>query len=164
MERDRVSLTGGVLVALAILAVIAVLLIAVVFKFWLAPMIFMEQHQAAKDSVEDTYSWENAKTNYEWFKTQKQDIRAKEKQANNTRAQIQRMKSDYGENVSEWPPDARDRYEELNQQLLAQQNMHNEMVAEYNARANMEHRNLFKDDLPYNMEEKYWTGDLRGGN
>ncbi len=153
---------GNLYVVAAVLGVVFLLGLAAVLNFWMAPKIFFEQKQAAEDGVESTYSWENAETNYEWFKTQEQDIKLKRQQANNTKTQIDRMEADYGENVSEWPPDARDRYEELNQQLLAQQNMHNQYVAEYNARSNMENRNLFKDDLPYEMEEKFWTGDGRG--
>lgn len=144
-----------------VIGVVVVLGVNIVFAFWMAPKIFFEQRNAAEDAAEDTYSWENAKTEYEWFKQQKHDIRAKEKQANNTQQQINRMHENYDGSPDEWPRDVRQNHERLHQQLLGQQNMHNEMVAEYNAKSEMEHKNLFKDELPYDMEEKFWTGDAR---
>ena len=145
----------------AVIGVVAILAVNLVFTFWLAPKVFFEQRDAAEDGIEDTYNWENAKTNYEWFKQQKQDIEAKQKQANNTKEQINRMHEEYEGSPDEWPRDVRQNHEDLHQQLLGQQNMHNQMVADYNARANMEHRSLFEDELPYEMEEKFWTGDAR---
>lgn len=156
------DIDGRVWVALGIGVVVLALVFALVWNFWLAPMVFMEQRDSAQDGIESTYSWENAETNYEWFIQQKHDISAKEKQANNTKAQMDRMEQQYEGNLSEWPDDARDDYEDYRTQLIGQQNMHNQMVAKYNARSNMENRNLFKDQLPYSLEEKFWSGDLRG--
>lgn len=146
-----------------VIGIILVLTIisSAVFQFWIGPAIFFEQKEAAHDSVEDTYNWENAKTNYEWFKNQKYDIKAKQQQANNTKAQIKRMHEEYEGGPSDWPRDVRKSHERYHQQLLGQQNMHNQMVAKYNARSEMEHRSLFKDELPYEMEKKFWTGDAR---
>lgn len=145
------------------IAIGAVLLIAgaIIYNFWLGPMIFMQNQQAGQDIVESEMNSDAAIDNYEWFKQQKYDIEAKERQANNTKTQMERMEGEYDGGPSDWDSNTQDRYEDLRNQLLGQQNMHNQMVADYNARSEMQNRAAFKDKLPYNMEQKFWVGDGR---
>lgn len=144
---------------LAVLAVLLLLTWSVVSFFWLGPSTFMKNREAGKEIQDSTYNGDNAIDNYEWFKRQKHDIDAKRKQANNTKRMLEQMRSDHEGPPGEWPENSRERYYDLQNQLLGQQNMHNEMVAEYNARSEMQNRNVFKDQLPYHMEEKFWVAD-----
>ena len=147
---------GVVLVGLAFF-----LITSVVLKFWLGPMIFMQNRDAGEKIVESEMNADSAIDNYEWFKQQKRDIEAKRRQMNNTKAQINRMHENYEGGPEDWPRDVRKKHERLHQQLLGQQNMHNQMVADYNARSDMQNRAAFKGKLPYDMEKKFYVGDAR---
>lgn len=146
----------------AIIAVILLLLAwSIVSYFWMAPHAFFLQREAAKDIQEQTYNADNAIENYEWFKQQEQDIIAARQNANATKAQIEQFHETYGDDPSKWSRSAEQRHADLHQQLLGVQQMHNNLVADYNARASMQNRAVFKDKLPYEMEKKFWTNDLR---
>ena len=38
--------------------------------------------------------------------------------------------------------------------------MYQKLVADYEARSSMQNREVFKDKLPYEFEDKFWTGDI----
>lgn len=146
----------------AALGIIA-LAIAGIALWSYAPTInqFFLQRQAAQDINQKVHDADNAINNYEWFKTQKQKIDQKKRQIQNVQDEIQRFENTYGEDPSEWSRTAQQRYSRLNSRLTGQQQMYEKLVADYNARTSMENRNLFNDSLPYEMEQKFWTGDLR---
>ena len=53
-----------------------------VFKFWLAPKIFMTQVDSARDIIDKTYDAENAIYNYEWIKTQHEEYHKRKRKEN----------------------------------------------------------------------------------
>lgn len=147
-----------------IAAVLGIALIVMSVGAYLFPSVFgawFTQRQAAEDSVENTYNWENAKENYEWFKQQKQDIKAQRAQIENYKQKKEEMLDMYGEDPSEWERTTRVEYNRVQNQITGARNVHEQMVADYNSRANQAHRAMFQCGLPYEMEEKFWLGDGR---
>lgn len=145
-----------------LIGTVALLLVgSLVFHFWLGPQMALANRDAGSDIIDSTMNADNAIDNYEWFKQQEQDIVAARQNANATRAQIEQFHSTYGDDPDDWSRTAENQHGELHQQLLGIQQQHNNYVADYNARSSMQNRAVFKDKLPYEMEKKFWTGDLR---
>jgi hypothetical protein len=146
--------------------VIAIVGLVIVFNVfvWLFPSLlpaWLQQRQSGEQIQEQVYDSENAIQNYEWFKSQRQDIIAQRKQINTTNESLTRFYKRYGTNGSEWSYQAQQRHSDLIDRLDGQQNMHDQMVAEYNSRANQAHRAIFQCGLPYEMEKKFWLEDGR---
>jgi hypothetical protein len=118
------------------------------------------QRDAAQDIVDRTYDADNAIQNYEWFKTQEQKIRMKQRQINDTRQQINRLYTTHGRNSSSWDYQTQQHYNRLTSTLLGQKQMYQKLVADYEARSSMQNREVFKNNLPYEFEDKFWTGDI----
>lgn len=121
---------------------------------------FGQQKQAGKNIIDQTQTAENAINNYEWFKTQKQKIDSMREKIENQRQQIKTFKQTYGDDPSKWDRTTKEQYNRMTNRLLGYQNQHENLVADYNARSNMQNRNVFKDKLPYEMEKKFFTGDI----
>lgn len=119
-----------------------------------------QQKQSGKNIIDQTQTAENAIDNYEWFKTQKQKIDSMQRKIENQRTQIKTFKDTYGNDSAEWSRTTKQQYNRITNRLLGYQNQYESLVAEYNARSNMQNRNVFKDKLPYEMEKKFWTGDV----
>jgi len=122
---------------------------------------FFLQRQAASDINQKVQDADYAIDNYEWFKTQKQKIDMKKKQVQNVRDEMKRFYEVNGRNSSDWSYSQKQSYQGINSRLTGQQQMYQKLVADYNARASMQTRNVFEGKLPYEMESKFWTGDLR---
>ena len=75
--------------------------------------------------------------NYEWFKTQYEKIGASEKQIGNTFESIEDFKLMYGD-PKDWDYIDKDEYARLKTVLLGQKNFYEGLVADYNARSNMD--------------------------
>lgn len=92
--------------------------------------------------------------NYEWFKTQYQDIRSFDTRIQNAQDALTSFNESYkGITRDKWPFEATQRETELNSILLGLKNQKALMVAEYNARAKMANRNFVKfDDVPDHIE------------
>lgn len=145
----------------AIGAIILILGWAVFSHFSMAPAIFEEQRQSAKEGVKDTYDWETAVQNYRWFKQQKEDIEAKRQQIDNYKKEEAQFHKTYGDDPSDWSRTAEKRHGRLHTRITAAKNAHDQMVAKYNARASDATRAMFQCGLPYEMEDKFWLGDGR---
>lgn len=151
---NKYKLAGG-----ALLTILATLFILNTF-FPSTLYQFNQQREAGKNIIDQTQTAENAIDNYEWFKTQKQKIDSMERQIENQRKQIKTFKQTYGDDPSNWSRSTRQQYNRMTDRLLGFQNQYESLVAEYNARSNMQNRNVFKDKLPYEMENKFKTGDI----
>jgi len=116
------------------------------------------QRQAANDMNQKIQDAEYAIDNYEWFKQQKQDIESMRNKIENQRVQIRNFKDRH--NMSDLNRYESTQYNRMTTRLLGYKNQHENLVADYNARSNMQTRNVFKGKLPYEMEKKFWTGDL----
>lgn len=150
---------GGIAFAVAATLIMSVIILLNVF-FPSTLHQFNQQREAGKNIIDQTQTAENAINNYEWFKTQKQKIDSMERKIENQQTQIKDFKDTYGENSSEWSRSTQQQYNRMTDRLLGYRNQYESLVAEYNARSNMQNRNVFKDKLPYEMENKFATGDI----
>lgn len=145
-----------------VLGVIGILAVwSVITHFWLGPYIFEKQRQSGKDIADSTYDAENAIQEYEWFRQQYYDIEAKRQQINNTKQEESQFHETYGDDPENWSRSAEKRHNRIHTRLTSQRNLHDQYIADYNARSEMANRVLFKCGLPYEMEQKFWLGDGR---
>lgn len=144
---------GGIGLSVGIILIL--FSISIVSYFWLVPEIFFKQVDTAHDIIDVTYTSDNAIYNYEWFKKQYESIHATEKQIDNTMIHLDEFKELFG-NVSTWDWSTKQEYNRLSSTLLGQKNHYESIVADYNARSKMANRNIFKDKLPYAIDEKLW--------
>lgn len=144
-------------------AAVAILLVISVVAWSYGPTInqFFQQKEAANEMADKIQDADYAIDNYEWFKTQKQKIDQKKRQIENVRSELRNFYDTYGENASSWSYVTKQRHSRLQSRLTGQKQMYQKLVADYNARSSMQTRNVFKGKLPYEMEKKFWTGDLR---
>ena len=137
------------------------LLIAMIFAGWGLKAVLLPaktvttQIDSAGNIIDKTYDADNAIYNYEWFKTQYEDIQATERIIRNTKTEMDAYKELYG-NVSGWDWQTKQDYNSLQKKYLGQQNFYEDLVAEYNARSNMANREIFKDKLPLHVDKVLW--------
>jgi len=143
-------------------AIIAfMLLIALIGGGWVLKAVLLPaktvttQIDSASNIIDKTYDADNAIYNYEWFKTQYEDIQATERIIGNTKTEMDAYKEMYG-NVSGWDWQTKQDYNSLQKKYLGQQNYYEDLVAEYNARSNMANREIFKDKLPLHVDKVLW--------
>ena len=121
----------------------------------LGPKTITTQIDSAAEVIEKTYDADNAIYNYEWFKQQEADIRAAEKQIGNMKHSLDEYKDMYGD-PTEWDFQTKQDYNSQNTKYIGQRNYYEELVEDYNARANMANRNIFDDKLPLNIDKILW--------
>ena len=144
-----------------IVIVALVLFVALVAGGWalkaalLPAKTVVTQIDSAGNIIDLTYDAESAIYNYEWFKTQYEDIEATERIIRNTKAEMDAYKSMYG-NTSAWDWQTRQDYNSLQGKCLGQQNFYEDLVADYNARSKMANREIFKDKLPLHVDKILW--------
>lgn len=114
------------------------------------------QVDSGHEIIEQTYEADNAIYNYEWFKTQYEDIKAQERKIQTTKNQIDEFKSVYGTNMSEWDTPTKQTYSQLQTTYTGQKGYYENLVADYNARSQMANRNIFKDGLPMSVDKMMW--------
>ena len=141
--------------------VAVVLLVAVISGGWalkaalLPAKTVTTQIDSAGNIIDRTYDADNAIYNYEWFKTQYEDIQATERIIGNTKTEMDAYKELYG-NASDWDWQTKQDYNSLSGKYLGQQNYYEDLVAEYNARSKMANREIFKDKLPFHVDKVLW--------
>lgn len=90
---------------------------------------------------------------YEWYEQQVKDIKAIEGQIKDAEDSCKQFKEDNGA-AKEWTYDQRGEYSRLNSNTTGLKQAKRKMVEDYNARAAMITRNLWKrSDLPQHIEE-----------
>jgi len=111
-----------------------------------------------KDIIDTTLTTSNAIANYEWFKQQEADVK-KCVEAENIALdayneylkQIEKPYTEFGEK----------RLASLYDSYVACQQITNKVINDYNAKANMVNRAIFKDNLPTNIDRAmYSLGEL----
>lgn len=110
------------------------------------------QVETSHDVVDSTYTAQNAITNYEWFKTQYNDIKATGNKIQNTQTQMDTYFVTYGNDTSKWDYNTKTTYNQLQTTYLGQKSYYEDLVSEYNARSEMANRNIFKDQLPMHVD------------
>lgn len=137
------------------------LLIALIGGGWALEAVLLPaktvttQIDSAGDIIDRTYNADNAIYNYEWFKTQYEDIQATERIIGNTKVEMDAYKELYG-NATSWDWQTKQDYNSMSGKYLGQQNYYEDLVAEYNARSNMANREIFKDKLPLHVDKVLW--------
>jgi len=153
MKSKTQIFTGGILLlAIGIAATVAVNAYSPVIQQ------YFDQQKAASNIRDEVTDSNYAVQNYEWFKTQQQKINSMQNQIENQRRQLKDYKDTH--NISDLSYTQERQYNRMTNRLLGYQNQYENLVADYNARMNMETRNLYNDSLPLEMEKKFWTGDL----
>lgn len=143
------------------LIIAAVLFVAMITGGWMLKAALLPvktvttQIDSAGDIIDKTYDAENAIYNYEWFKSQYQDIEATERIIGNTKTEMDAYKEMYGD-ASDWDWQTKQDYNSLQGKYLGQQNYYEDLVAGYNARSEMANRNIFKDKLPLHVDKVIW--------
>lgn len=98
--------------------------------------------------IEKTFDADNVIYNYEWFKRQYQDINAMDIKILNIRAQALDFTTNNPDRAS-WTFEDKQEDSRLRSITLGLQNQRLSMVAEYNAKANMANRDIFRtSELP----------------
>lgn len=103
---------------------------------------------AAGGVIQKTLTPDNVLINYEWFKTQHQDVIAIGVKIDATTAAQKSFEQSAGERTS-WKFDDRQEWSRLNSIILGLTGQRTGMIAEYNAKSEMINRSIFKTgDLP----------------
>lgn len=110
---------------------------------------------SAEKVIQQTYDANNAIYNYEWFKRQQEDIKATERQIDNTVEQQQTFLEFWGPQHL-WDSATKREYNKISTTLAGQKNFYADLVAEYNARSQMANRAIFEQGLPRNIDKRIW--------
>lgn len=113
------------------------------------------QIDSASDIIDKTYAADNAIYNYEWFKTQYEKIQANRDQIMIAKGSLDEFKATYGD-VSTWDFSTKQEYSRLLAIKQGLQSQDKNLVAEYNARSKMANREIFKDKLPFYVDQILW--------
>ena len=142
-----------------ILVIIVLVFGGLTIKIVFFPLNTVEQSvDTAYEVVNETMTGKNAIANYEWFKEQEAYIRQCV-----TNEQI--AQEEYDLYISMLPTDRttwdrNDKQEEasLRNSLYALQKLTYKAMEDYNSRASMENRAIFKDNLPSNITRAFYAG------
>ena len=125
---------------------------------------FFKPHVIAK-SVDMTYKItdkildpEHAIRTYEKFKEMHHDMIAMRDNIQIEVDEYSLYTSRLPENMSEWNANQSREESSMRNSITAQKKLLNQKIAEYNAMADMEHKAIFKDDLPTNIEDAFTAG------
>lgn len=116
------------------------------------------QQQSASDMAQQTTDADYAMDQREWFAQQREDIKAMRDKIKNQRTQIENFKE--RKNVSDLSRFEEKEYSRMTDRLLGYRNLHDQYVADYNSRMNVSYQEQYSDELPLEMEKKFWNGDL----
>lgn len=146
-------------VLLVILIVIVLLFVGLVVKtLWFPVNTVSQSVNTAYEIIDETMDGKNAIANYEWFKQQEAYIRQCLKNEQIAQEEYDLYISILPEDRTNW--DRQDKQEEssLRNSLYALQKLTNKAMEDYNARASMENRAIFKDNLPSNITRAFYAG------
>lgn len=147
--------TGREWVTIAALLMAFFIVLNVISYVWFPFLPWFEQRDAGEQIVREQIDAEKAIQNYEWFREQWNDIQAQRAQIENLRDRHERFHDTYGNDSSEWPRDVREDHDRIQTRITGNQNALEQMVAEYNARSDQAHREMFKCHLPYKVDNRF---------
>lgn len=140
-------------IAAAVLALFVVL--NVVSYLWFPFLPWFEQREAGKEIVREQMDADKALENYRWFRQQYNDIEAQRAQVQHAYDAEAQFHETYGDNPDEWSRTAEVRHGRLHERITGNQNILEEMVADYNARSDDATRAIWKCSLPYEVDERF---------
>lgn len=141
--------------AIVALVLAAFLLLNVISAVWMPFLPWMEEREAGEETIKQTMDAENAIENYEWFRTQYREIEAQRAQIENSYDELDRFYSTYGEDPDGWDRTTKEQHNRIQQRITGNQNQLENLVADYNARSDMANREVFKCQLPYQVDERF---------
>ncbi len=119
---------------------------------WAIRVLVFPVNQATR-VAERTLNADNMIRQYEWFKQQNQDIEAIDANIAQRREGLRSFEASAGARA-DWGFEDRQEWARLNAIVQGLQGQRTQMVAEYNARAEMANRNIFRtNDLPERIEQ-----------
>lgn len=108
--------------------------------------VLNKEFQLGTDTVNKTLTADNAIYNYEWFKTQKQEIEATNKKLEIAVLAAESFDSSAGER-KEWTFEDKGESARLHSVAQGIEGALKDMIAQYNARLSMANRNIFTDGI-----------------
>lgn len=136
------------IIALTLLGFVGLSIVGMALNIITIPWLKLgRQVQLNRDVIDKTYQADNAIYNYEWFKNRAEDIRATEKKIRNAKETVVAFEASAGARTA-WTFEDKTEHARLSSVVLGLKNHYEEIVAEYNARAQQVNRAIFKDDLP----------------
>ena len=114
------------------------------------------QIDSASEIIDKTNDADNAIYNYEWFKTQHEQIQVMERQIKISEQEIDDHKDLYGTDANAWGYSTKDEYSRLKSIRAGQDMQYEKLVGDYNARSKMANRNIFQDKLPLHVDKILW--------
>lgn len=140
-----------------IMAVIAVVIIGIhIFSFVFFPLVpWMEEREAGQEVVEETYDSDNAVQQYEDFRRMYHDIQAQREQIQNSYEEHDQFHETYGDDPNEWSRTAETRHGRIHERITGNKDILADQVAEYNAESDMANRELYKCNLPFQVDDRF---------
>lgn len=121
----------------------------------LATKTTTDQYSSAMDISEIVNDADNAIYNYEWFEFQYAEITATEKKIRTAQTAVQEHKDMFGPAI-DWSPTTQTTYSRLKTNEIGLVNHYDSSVEEYNARAKLKTRSIFKNKLPFHVDKILW--------
>lgn len=102
--------------------------------------------QTAHDAIDKTINADNAIYNYEWFKQQYEDIEATKRKLDNASIAVDVFYKNAGDRKN-WTFEDKNEAARLESIKVSLQNILEQQIADYNARAKMANRNIFQNGI-----------------
>lgn len=145
-----------------LISVVGVLGVAAVGWNAVSPVIdqYFYQVDSADKITKDTSSADYAMRQREWFAQQRQDIKGMRQKIRNQRIQIENFQERHNGSMDDLSYMEQQQYNRMTNRLLGYRNQHETYVRDYNAKMNVSYQEQYSDELPLEMEDKFWNGDL----
>jgi len=118
------------------------------------------QQQAASDINQEVTTDDYAMQQREWFAQQRQDIKGMRQKIRNQRTQIENFQERHNGSMDDLSYMEQEQWNRMTRTLLGYRNQHVTYVRDYNAKMNVSYQRQYSDELPLEMEDKFWNGDL----
>lgn len=144
--------------------VLGLILVGLIFggiglKIVLFPVNTLEESiDTAYEVVDKTMTAENAIYNYEWFIDQEASIRACITNETIAKEEYDLYLEMLPEDRTTWTSDDKREESSLRNSYYALQKLTNLQMEDYNAKSSMVNRNVFKDNLPSNIDRAWYVG------
>ena len=144
---------------LIIVSVLLLIPLGIVLKIVLFPVNTLEESiDTAYEVVDKTLTAENAIYNYEWFIDQEASIRACITNEEIAKEEYDLYLEMLPEDRTTWTREDKQEESSLRNSYYALQKLSNLQMEDYNAKSSMVNRNIFKDNLPSNIDRAWYTG------
>ena len=144
---------------LIIVSVLLLIPLGIVLKIVLFPVNTLEESiDTAYEVVDKTLTAENAIYNYEWFIDQEASIRACITNEEIAKEEYDLYLEMLPEDRTTWTREEKQEESSLRNSYYALQKLSNLQMEDYNAKSSMVNRNIFKDNLPSNIDRAWYTG------